>query len=207
MSHPSSVMMFSFLRVSYLAKMLLVFFLLHIITLYSKPISLHDFNKVAERGNYTCDELKRWLGSEKHYSNSERKKYFFSLLQDDSKCNEKPSLLLSNMSWGWDMPSFTSADDLTLKGKKKGGKSSYSVISEKRQCGLIDKKAVVFLSNFSIKHNFSHFLHALLRLFCALVDARYLVWDQQLSKFTKQENFTLWLDEFLPTSQVHMQWY
>ena len=50
----------------------------------------YDFTRVADNNTYTCDELKRWMGSEKHYSNGERKKFFFSLLKDDTACNMKP---------------------------------------------------------------------------------------------------------------------
>ena len=76
----------------------------------------------------------------------------------------------------------------------------------KRKCSSHDKSAVVFLSNFSIKHNFSHFLHAILRLFCALIDARYIIFDAATKKFVHNVNYTLWLDEFLPTSKFDI-WY
>jgi hypothetical protein len=54
---------------------------------------------------------------------------------------------------------------------------------------------IVWLSNFSINNNFSHFLHGLLRLFCALIDARYLVWDPKSNKFIQAVPYTIWLDE------------
>lgn len=81
---------------------------------------------------------------------------------------------------------------------------SILITSPKRNCQITDDRAVVLLSNFSIKHNFSHFLHAMLRLFCALVDARYITWSSAHKKFDTSVNFTLWLDEYLPMSDAHM---
>jgi hypothetical protein len=90
---------------------------------------------------------------------------------------------------------------------KKKSRSSYMLKGPNRACKESDEKAVVMLSNFSIKHNFSHFLHALLRLFCSLLDARYIQWDSGTKAFVHTENYTLWLDEFLPMSEMHVSWY
>ena len=153
-----------------------------------------DYSNISDSKNYTCEELKRWLGSEKHYSNPERRKYFFSFLTDDTECKLKPYVSLSNMTFGFD----------TLRKKSR---SSYKLKDENRKCKKHDNKAVILLSNFSIKHNFSHFLHALLRLFCSLIDANYIKWNSMKTSFYTNQNYTLWLDEYLPMSEMHLSWY
>ena len=104
---------------------------------------------ISVSGNYTCDELKRWLGSEKHYSSGDKKKYLFSLLEE-SECVKNPVVLLNQLAFGW------AAD----KGKKGAPWYSNNI---GRKCESSDSLVVLMLSNFSIKHNFSHFLHAILR--------------------------------------------
>ena len=77
--------------------------------------------------------------------------------------------------------------------------------SAKDKCAEHDENAVVFLSNFSINHNFSHFLHALLRLFCALVDARYITYDEKTDSFVKS-NYIIWIDENFKLSSRGFEW-
>ena len=152
---------------------------------------IDDYSKTPDEGSYTCDELKRWLGSEKHYSHPEKKKILFGMLEDDSACKAKPVMMIDNVDFGWGPD------------KKKG----YFRSSDKRQCKETDEVAVIMLSNYSIKHNFSHFLHSLLRLFCALVDARFIVWNNETKKYERKVDFTLWYDENLPLTDVSLKWY
>ena len=57
------------------------------------------FDDLADTGNYTCDALIRWLGSEKHYSNN-KKDILFGLLANKD-CSSQPVLLLDKVSFGW----------------------------------------------------------------------------------------------------------
>jgi hypothetical protein len=66
---------------------------------------------------------------------------------------------------------------------------------------------VIFLSNFSLNNNFSHFLHGLLRLFCALMDARLLVWNSKTLTFTKTTDYVIWLDENVKVSKLNDEWF
>ncbi len=85
-------------------------------------------------------------------------------------------------------------------------RSSGSSKDQQKKCVANDEHAVAFLSNFSINNNFSHFLHGLLRLFCALVDARLIVWDDSVGKFIEGRNYTIWLDENLRLSAEKRSW-
>jgi hypothetical protein len=76
-----------------------------------------------------------------------------------------------------------------------------------KKCATTDNTAVVFLSNFSINNNFSHFLHGLLRLFCALVDSRIFVWDNAKQEFVKTRNYTIWFDEYLKVPPEKLVWF
>ena len=134
-------------------------------------------------GNYTCDELTRWIGTEKHYSNH-FKPELFALLQGKN-CRSDPVLLLKDVSWH---KSFQQA---------KPGVS---------RCSIVDENVVILLSNFSINNNFSHFLHALLRLFCALIDARWIKWSDTTGTFVQQRTYTIWLDEFFKLSDMKRAW-
>jgi hypothetical protein len=53
----------------------------------------------AETGNYTCSELVRWLGAEKHYSNPKKEILFKFLANKD--CSNQPVVLLDSISYGW----------------------------------------------------------------------------------------------------------
>jgi len=146
-----------------------------------------DYSDVAARGNYSCDDLTRWLGHEKHYSNG-FKSEVFSLL-DPTLCPRQPMMLLNNVGWncGGVAGKFARANNI---------KASSSAVPN----------AVLFLSNFSVNNNFSHFLHALLRLFCALVDARWIVWDTATSSFLQTVDYTIWLDEYFKLTEAKSVW-
>jgi hypothetical protein len=73
-------------------------------------------------------------------------------------------------------------------------------------CQTMDDKAVVFFSNFSINNNYSHFLHALLRLFCALIDAHLIVWNSKTSNFDRPNNITIWLDNNFKITDNKLIW-
>lgn len=151
---------------------------------------IEDYSSAPDQGEYTCDELKRWLGSEKHYSHPEKKRTLFAMMEDDTKCKKNPAMMIENVHFG------------TTTGVKRGYFQGSNV-----QCETTDDVAVIMLSNFSIKHNFSHFLHSLLRLFCALIDAKLLVWNTSTKKYERAVDFTLWYDENLPLTDVSRKWY
>ncbi len=141
-----------------------------------------DYSRISDIGNYTCDEIVRWIGTEKHYSN-DKKNILFGLLVNQN-CQQQPFLLLEHTSFGM-----------------KDGKRTFFLnpptangVSPK-QCSEQDEFAVAFLSNFSINNNFSHFLHALVRLFCALLDSKIYVWSNVEQRFIKTRNYAIWLDE------------
>lgn len=161
---------------------LLAFLLLFFITL--------GFDNLVGR-NYTCDELIDWLGKEKHYSNQRRDRLF--KLFTSTQCNNNQQhmvLRLYNISYSY-------IDSMS----RRGFSADYGKI-----CRTKDKHAVIFLSNFSINNNYSHFLHALLRLFCALLDSGYIVWDKVERKFEKHETFSLWLDENIKVDSNKAVW-
>ena len=58
-----------------------------------------DFVSVADTGNYTCDELTRWLGAEKHYSNDKKDDLFGFLTGGDCTTNTAPVIFLGNVSY------------------------------------------------------------------------------------------------------------
>ena len=152
----------------------------------------YNFDSVADSGNYTCDEMTRWLGSEKHYSN-DKKDVLFGLLANQD-CQKNPVVFLTDVSFGY-----------SANGKKLFFQPKLSA-RKQDSCKFKDRLAVVYLSNFSINRNFSHFLHGLLRLFCALIDARWIVWDNTLNRFRKKENYTLWLDEYFQLTPSKKIW-
>ena len=153
-----------------------------------------DFASVPDGGNYTCDELTRWLGTEKHYSNDKKETLFGFLAGKDCTANKAPVIFLQDISFG-----YSSSDGSRSFSLKKSSNTKVA-------CSANDEYAVAFLSNFSINNNFSHFLHGLLRLFCALIDARWLVWDQKLLKFIPKVKYTIWLDEYFKVSPSKMIW-
>lgn len=158
-----------------------------------------DYNLIVEHGNYTCDELVRWLGTEKHYSN-DKKNIIFGLMREQD-CPKQPFVMLQQVSYGTLGPKRTFFSDIGA------GQSTGSITTKsKRKCSLHDNLAVAFLSNYSINNNFSHFLHSLLRLFCALLDAHIIVWNAPQEKFTVARNYTLWLDEYFKLSPDKEVW-
>ena len=160
---------------------------------------------------YTCDELIRWLGSEKHYSNS-KKEVLFGLLLKHSNCNDansrdrynKSTISLQDISYGWSATTDTRSffhNPLQVPADRSSRKRA-----RVKRCIEHDAYAVVFLSNFSINNNFSHFLHGLLRLFCSLIDARIIVYDQASDKFLQPRNYSIWLDEYFRLSSEKSVW-
>lgn len=151
------------------------------------------FETLVERENYTCTEITRWLGTEKHYSNDKKEILFGLLLATTSnqKCNNHPPLIfMHNIKWG----------SIGSTGKKSFAPKA------KEKCESHDEYAVAFLSNFSINNNFSHFLHALLRLFCALIDARLIIWNASTRKFVERVPYTIWLDEYFKLTDDKLSW-
>lgn len=143
----------------------------------------HD---VADPGRYTCTEKINWVSKEKHYSNDNRKQ-LFETLKDDN-CSDTSALLFRSISFS-----------------KRGG---YQLTTrDQPACGRKFKTAVIFLSNFSINNNFSHFLHGLLRLFCALVDSGLIVWDRFARSFVKPEPYSIWFDDNLKLDPVKLKWF
>lgn len=141
------------------------------------------YEKLPVSGNYTCDELTRWIGTEKHYSNHFKPELF--ALLEGKNCLHDPVLLLKDISWH---------------------KGFAHAAPGKPSCTTVDDNVVVLLSNFSINNNFSHFLHALLRLFCALVDARWITWSEASGRFVQTRTYTIWLDEFFKLSDMKRAW-
>lgn len=144
----------------------------------------------AKISNYTCEELKRWLGSEKHYANN-LKTFFFSLLNDNSDCSSSPTLNFENIKYE--------------NARRPTSFSQYK--SKTESCATHDKAAVIFLSNFSINNNYAHFLHALLRLFCSLIDAKWIRWNSSENSFTKFTPFTIWIDPAVKLDEKKLQWF
>jgi len=136
-------------------------------------------------GNYTCDELSRWLGTEKHYSNQYKHSVFEMLNGKD--CRGQPYLVFRNVQFGCGtgMPVFSELNEALPQA---------------------DSTVVLFLSNFSINNNFSHFLHALLRLFCALVDARWIDLAPDGASLVKRRDFTIWVDEYFKLTDEKRKW-
>ena len=150
--------------------------------LYSRS---RNFNDIPDNNNYTCDEIRKWLGTEKHYSN-QLKEFFFNKLNDQN-CMKGSVAMFHTIQYS------------KMKGKGK-------FLTSTSKCQEIDKNVVLLLSNFSINNNYSHFLHSLLRLFCSLIDAKWIVWDENMNKFIKKENFVIWLDEALKMNSQKMNW-
>jgi hypothetical protein len=136
----------------------------------------------------SCPELLVWLGTEKHYSNDKRTALFA-------------------MTKGMDCAAATQASS-ALRLESVQFEGSAKVFSRSSgQCTQHDDLAVVLLSNFSINNNYSHFLHALLRLFCALVDSGLIVWDADRSGLVRRgHRFTLWMDNNLKLTAQKRLW-
>lgn len=143
-----------------------------------------DPSVLSRQYNLTCHELLHWIGTEKHYSNDKRKELFELAHLGTSHCGGKsPVLSISSVSYD---------------GKSRRYKQSDA------RCTDHLRKAVVFLSNFSINNNYSHFLHALLRLFCALIDAELITWRN--NRFERTANITLLLDNNLKVDERKLTW-
>ena len=142
----------------------------------------HD---MADTGKYSCAEKIDWVSKEKHYSNDNRKQLFETLKNDN--CSESSALLFRSITFS-----------------KRGG---YQLTTTQPACARKFKTAVIFFSNFSINNNFSHFLHGLLRLFCALVDSGLIVWDRFARSFVKPEPYAIWFDENLKLDPVKLKWF
>ena len=155
-----------------------------------------DWTDLPDSGNYSCDELTRWLGTEKHYSN-DKKQVIFGLVAGQNRendCASRPVLFLNDVSFG----KTSGANEVVSFFKSEG--------SNKNKCTTKHKNVVAYLSNFSINNNFSHFLHGLLRLFCALIDARWIMWNQDKGKFEQVVEYTIWLDEYFKLSDSKLKW-
>lgn len=146
---------------------------------------------LVETGNYTCDEMVRWLGTEKHYSNN-KKEILFGLMAA-TNCEPRSVMQLQHVSFGWS----------PVSNKRT---FFFNTAPNAKQCTAHDDFAVAYLSNFSINNNFSHFLHGLLRLFCALVDARLIQYDPASDRFHQTRNFTIWLDEYFKLNPAKETW-
>ena len=86
-------------RCSSLYIVILLFSILHAYGFIEHGII--DFSNVAETSNYTCQELIRWLGTEKHYSNDKKNVLFGLLLANDINCpSHQSSVVLSDVSFG-----------------------------------------------------------------------------------------------------------
>jgi hypothetical protein len=157
-------------------------------TVASLPTHL-NFSSIADEGTYSCQELQRWVKTEKHYSN-DRKNSLFQLMTE-STCASSQAIQLSEVSYS--QPS-----------KNKDHK--FFTQKERTKCAVKDAIAVIFLSNFSINHNFSHFLHGLLRLFCSLIDSRLLQWNSTSQQFVSSAEFVVWLDENFKLAGNLLEW-
>jgi hypothetical protein len=150
-----------------------------------------SYDDVAANGSYTCDDLTRWVGTEKHYSNEKKAPLFTFLRGMNCKNNQYPVVFFDNISYGW----------------SQSGKRLFFPPEKQSACNSDrDPYVVVYLSNYSINNNFSHFLHGLLRLFCALIDSRWLIWDHNVHNFVPSVNYTIWLDEYLRITPEKAVW-
>lgn len=116
----------------------------------------------------------------------------FGLFAHQSCGGRLPVLSLGNISFGY---------------SKTGKRLFFPNENGVMPCKHKDKLAVAYLSNFSINNNYSHFLHGLLRLFCALLDARILLWDAVHGSFQQTQPYALWLDEYLKVNANKLQWF
>ena len=144
----------------------------------------HD---VADISTYSCSEIVKWVRNEKHYSNDDVFRQLEALLVYGN-CSNMQALEFTDIAF------------------KKNGAKFIKTVNETMSCGIRVRNAVIFLSNFSINNNFSHFLHALLRLFCALVDARFIVWDRFTKQFVKPVEYSIWIDPNLKMDKTKLAW-
>lgn len=108
----------------------------------------------------------------------------------------EPAVLLAAVNFG--------------KDPSPGGESRKTFFLSKpgspQKCTEHDEYAVAYLSNFSINNNFSHFLHSLLRLFCALIDSGFIEWDPSTQSFIHRVKYSIWLDEFFRLTKEKEGW-
>ncbi len=109
---------------------------------------------------------------------------------------QEPAVLLRAINFGID-PSTGGVSKKTFFLPKPGST---------QKCTEHDEYAVAYLSNFSINNNFSHFLHSLLRLFCALIDARFIEWDPSSQLFIHRVKYSIWLDEYFRLTKEKQGW-
>ena len=176
-------------------------FLLYTPNVLSDRGSIMNFTDTAVNGTFTCQELQKWVSTEKHYSNT-RKNSLFSLMEG---CEKEPVVTVDHVM-------YTPANEkyFSLSKEKCPNHAKVAVrlspAHKMYRSNIVDGQ-VIFLSNFSINHNFSHFLHALLRLFCALIDSRLLVWNSETLTFRKTTDYVIWLDENVQTSKTKDEWF
>lgn len=190
-----------------------VLFVLVVAAVHDTLSSPGDVRASERDAAYTCDELIRWLGSEKHYSNS-KKEVLFGLLLKHGNCYDandrerynKSTISLQDISYGWSATTNTRSFFHNPQLVPADRSSSSRKKARVKRCIEHDAYAVAFLSNFSINNNFSHFLHGLLRLFCSLIDARIIVYDQASDKFIQPRNYSIWLDEYFRLSSEKSVW-
>eukprot|EP01038_Epipyxis_sp_PR26KG_P011235 gene11235-15076_t len=153
---------------------------------------------VQDMGNYTCDELFRWIGTEKHYSNNNKKVLFDLFTSQQQNCLAYTSsvIKLHGASYGYITETKSRSYFIT-------NNRSNSII---RGCKQHDEYSVVYLSNFSLNNNFSHFLHSLLRLFCALLDGDIIRWDESKKSFVQTTKYSLWIDENFKLTEEKLTW-
>lgn len=157
----------------------------------AEVLPTHDFSDAADTGNYSCSQLKHWIKIEKHYSNIRKEGFFDELAAD---CKQNPALQLHFSKYTYQ------------KDEKSLLKKAFSRTSRTDECRVHDEHAIMYMSSFSINHNFSHFLHSLLRLFCALLDARFVVWNQETQAFEARVDYVIWMDENVKLGVNEMLW-
>jgi len=185
-----------------------ILFVLAVTVVYD-ILSTPGDREASDASAYTCDELIRWLGTEKHYSNP-KKDVLFGLLLKHNNCNDassgnrynKSTISLQDVSFGWS----AATNQRTFFHNPLVANPSHKTLLRKKLCIEHDDYAVAYLSNFSINNNFSHFLHGLLRLFCSLLDARIIVFDEASDTFIQPRNYSIWLDEYFRLDHEKSVW-
>ncbi len=185
------------------------FKLLHNSRYFIPSLKMRNHSNIPETGNFTCDELVRWLGTEKHYSNDKKNILFGLLALNHPNCEGYPYLRLEDISYGIfnGKRTFFYNSPKSIDNNNKNQNKEKSALTTYKKCLIEDDVVVVFLSNFSINNNFSHFLHGLLRLFCSLIDSKIFIWDHDKQTFIKTRNYTIWLDENLRLNKEKMIWF
>ena len=163
----------------------------------------YNFTLVPDVGKYTCDELTRWLGTEKHYSNNKKEMLFRLLANKKCLTESQPVIILNDVAFGW---SGNKRDLGTFYQSSVSNSIISSTTINAKSCPTKDEYVVAYLSNYSINNNFSHFLHGLLRLFCALIDAHWIEWNHNTQNFEPRVNYTIWLDDYFRTNEIKLKW-